>query len=244
MAHAEAQGFYEERGGFFVWLDHLIDFLYRRSRVWGMKCLNQIGCLSLIAILLLSCKDKKEPLTEVVKSEAVPVVKDVRIVMKTDKGEIKATMFATKAPITVASFLNLAHRDFYDGLTFHRVIEDFVIQGGDPDGNGKGGPGYLLPNEIAPGLKHDKVGVFSMARKSKPDTAGSQFFITLGVAEHLDGGYSIFGQVTDGLEVVESIEVGDKILAIEVLDSTEGLFKVQEQHLKQWNQVLDQRVSK
>ncbi len=213
-----------------------------------MKKFYQIGGLSLWALLLMSCGgEKKESAgdtSEAAEVEPVPVVTDIRVVIKTNKGEIEATMFASKAPITVASFLNLAKRGYYDGLAFHRVVEDFVIQGGDPDGTGKGGPGYFLPNEIAPGLKHDKVGVFSMARKSKPDTAGSQFFITLGVAEHLDGGYSIFGEVNEGLKVVESIEVGDKIVGIKVLDSTDNLFKAQEERLKEWNQILDQREAK
>jgi len=196
----------------------------------------------LVALVISSCDKKTEQV--VVEPEPAPEVSDIRIILKTNKGDIKATMFASKAPITVASFLNLAKRDYYDGLAFHRVVEDFVIQGGDPDGNGKGGPGYLLPNEITPGLKHDKVGVFSMARKSKPDTAGSQFFITLGVAEHLDGGYSIFGDVSEGLEVVESIEVGDKIVDIKILDSTDALFKTQADKLEQWNKILDQSPAK
>jgi len=200
---------------------------------------------------MLSCGKKDRQ--KIVEPEPALVVTDIRIVLKTGKGDIKASMFATKAPITVASFLNLAQRDFYDGLTFHRVVEDFMIQGGDPDGNldsraqegdsdgTRGGPGYFLPNEIAPGLKHDKAGIFSMARKAKPDTAGSQFFITLGPAEHLDGGYSIFGEVTEGLEAIEQIEVGDKIMDIEILDSTDALFKTQAAKIEEWNQILDQR---
>lgn len=197
--------------------------------------------MALVAAVVSSCGKKEEPV--VANPEPTPVVSDIRIVLKTDKGDIKATLFASKAPVTVASFLNLAKRNFYDGLTFHRVVEDFVIQGGDPDGNGKGGPGYLLPDEIAPGLKHDKKGVFSMARKSKPDTAGSQFFITLGPAPHLDGGYSIFGEVTEGLEVVDQIEVGDKIVDIEILDPADALFKTQAGNLEEWNRILDQRIN-
>ena len=207
-----------------------------------MKGFNQISWVAFVAVMVSSCDKKIEQVAD--EPESAPMVSDIRIILKTDKGDIKATMFATKAPITVASFLNLSKRDYYDGLTFHRVVEDFVIQGGDPDGNGKGGPGYFLPNEIAPGLKHDKVGVFSMARKSKPDTAGSQFFITLGVAEHLDGGYSIFGEVTEGLEAVELIEKGDKIVDVEILDSTDALFKMQAEKLEEWNKILDQRPTK
>lgn len=207
-----------------------------------MKGFYQIRWMVLVVVAMVSCEKKNEVVEN--KPEPAPVVKDIGIILKTDKGDIKAKMFATKAPITVASFLNLARRDYYDGLTFHRVVEDFVIQGGDPDGNGKGGPGYFLPNEIAPGLKHDKVGVFSMARKSKPDTAGSQFFITLGVADHLDGGYSIFGEVSEGLDVVEKIEVGDKIVDIKILDPTDALFKSQAANLEEWNRILDQRSVK
>jgi peptidyl-prolyl cis-trans isomerase B (cyclophilin B) len=207
-----------------------------------MKGFYQISWVAFVAVMVSSCDKKIEQVAD--EPESAPMVSYIRIILKTDKGDIKATMFATKAPITVASFLNLSKRDYYDGLTFHRVVEDFVIQGGDPDGNGKGGPGYFLPNEIAPGLKHDKVGVFSMARKSKPDTAGSQFFITLGVAEHLDGGYSIFGEVTEGLEAVELIEKGDKIVDVEILDSTDALFKAQADKLVEWNKILDQRPAK
>jgi peptidyl-prolyl cis-trans isomerase B (cyclophilin B) len=203
---------------------------------------NRIAGMALVAVALSSCGKKEEPVAT--EPDPAPVVSDIRIILKTNKGDIKATLFASKAPITVASFLNLARRNFYDGLAFHRVVEGFVIQGGDPDGNGKGGPGYLLPNEIAPELKHDKKGVFSMARKSKPDTAGSQFFITLGPAPHLDGGYSIFGVVTGGLEVVEQIEVGDKMVGIETLDPVEALFQAQAGNLEQWNRILDQRPHK
>jgi len=132
-----------------------------------------------------------------------------------------------------------------------------MIQGGDPDGNvdtatgggdpdgTKGGPGYFLPTEIASDLKHDKAGIFSMARKlSNPDTGGSQFFITMVPAAHLDGGYSIFGEVTDSLEAVEQIKVGDTIVDIEILDATDALFKTQAVRLEEWNHILDQRPAK
>jgi len=217
-----------------------------------MKRLYQSGGLAIVVVVMLSCGKKDGQV--VTESEFAPVVTDIRIILKTDRGDISATMFATKAPITVASFLNLARRDFYDGLTFHQVVENFMIQGGDPDGNvditvegsdpngTRGGPGYFLPNEIAPSLKHNKAGIFSMARKtSKPDTAGSQFFITLGPAAHLDGGYSIFGEVTEGLGAVKQIEVGDRIVDIQILDSTDALFLAQEANLKNWNDILEQR---
>lgn len=166
-------------------------------------------------------------------------VKDIRIIIKTDKGDIKATMYAIKAPLTAANFLNLAKRDYYDGIIFHRVVPNFVIQGGDPTGTGRGGPGYTIENEIDPNLLHDEAGIFSMARKPQPDTAGSQFFITHNKTPHLDGGYSVFGKVTEGQDVVDSIRVGDKIEDIEILDSTDALFAKMKDRVDEWNKILD-----
>ena len=166
-------------------------------------------------------------------------VKDIRIIIKTDKGDIKATMYAVKAPLTSANFLNLAKRDYYDGIIFHRVVPNFVIQGGDPTGTGRGGPGYTIENEIDPDLLHDDAGIFSMARKPQPDTAGSQFFITHNATPHLDGGYSVFGKVTEGQDVVDSIRVGDKIKDIEILDSTDALFAKMKDRIDEWNKILD-----
>ena len=168
-------------------------------------------------------------------------ISDIQATIKTSKGAIKVLVYASKTPVTAASFLNLAKRNYYDGVTFHRVVEDFVIQGGDPSGTGRGGPGYVIENEIAPDLKHDAKGVLSMARKKEPDTNGSQFFITLDATPHLDGGYSLFGKVIEGLEVVDLIEEGDKIEDIEVHDSTDALFSKLEKRLVEWNAILDQR---
>jgi peptidyl-prolyl cis-trans isomerase B (cyclophilin B) len=166
---------------------------------------------------------------------------DVRIKMVTTKGTIEATLFASKVPLTVANFLNLAQRGYYDGLTFHRVIQDFMIQGGDPTGTGRGGPGYRFADEFDPTLRHDKAGTFSMANAG-PGTNGSQFFITHGPTPHLDDRHSVFGLVTRGQKVVDAIEKGDKIQKIEILDSTADLFKAQAEHLDQWNKILDARA--
>lgn len=174
-------------------------------------------------------------------AEAKAEIEDVSATLKTSRGDIKVKIYASKAPVTSANFLNLAKRDYYDGVAFHRVVEDFVIQGGDPSGTGRGGPGYFIPNEIAPGMKHDRAGILSMARKREPDTNGSQFFITLNETPHLDGLYSIFGEVTEGLEVVEKIEVGDKILDVEVHDATDALFLKLEKQVEEWNAILDKR---
>ena len=139
--------------------------------------------------------------------------------METSRGRIVMQLDAADAPNTVNNFVFLSCTGYYDGLSFHRVVKEptpFVIQGGDPKGDGTGGPGYVFDNEISPNLKHDTAGVLSMARTSQPNTNGSQFFITLGPAPHLDGGYNVFGRVTQGLEVVNAIQPGDRILSVGV----------------------------
>ncbi len=165
--------------------------------------------------------------------------KDIRIVMKTSKGDIHATLFATKAPITVANFLNLSRRGFYDGVTFHRVIPDFMIQGGDPTGTGMGGPGYKFADEFAPGLKHDRPGLFSMANAG-PGTNGSQFFVTHVPTPWLDGKHAIFGAVDSAKDqdIVNAIRQGDKITGVEIVDSPETLFAAQSAQIAAWNKVL------
>ena len=162
---------------------------------------------------------------------------DIRILLKTSRGDIAGTIFASKVPITAANFLNLAKRGFYNGIKFHRVIKDFMIQGGDPTGTGSGGPGYKFADEIDKSFKHSKGGLFSMANAG-PNTNGSQFFITHVATPWLDGKHAIFGEVTTGKEVVDSIAQGDKITAIEILDSTDDLFAAQKAQLDKWNAIL------
>jgi peptidyl-prolyl cis-trans isomerase B (cyclophilin B) len=176
------------------------------------------------------------------------MLNDIRIVIHTVKGDIEATLFPSKAPVTSANFLNLASRKFYDGLTFHRVVPGFVIQGGDPVGTGSGGPGYRFENEVHPTLSHVNIGALAMANAG-PNTNGSQFYVTIESLrpEHvkmLDSSYSIFGQVTKGLEVTTKIAQGDKIQSVDVLDSTEELFTGQKARLKEWNKILDQKFGK
>ena len=133
----------------------------------------------------------------------------VNIVIDTNMGEIKAELYPDVAPVTVKNFIDLIKKGFYNGLTFHRVIEGFMIQGGCPKGNGTGGPGYCIKGEFrANGVKNDlkhERGVLSMARAMDPDSAGSQFFIMHETSPHLDGQYAAFGKVTDGMNVVDRI---------------------------------------
>ncbi|VVB52787.1 Cyclophilin type peptidyl-prolyl cis-trans isomerase/CLD [uncultured archaeon] len=135
-------------------------------------------------------------------------------ILETTKGTIKFELYETEAPITTKNFIDLAQKGFYNGLTFHRVIRGFMIQGGCPKGDGTGGPGYTIRDEFHPKLKHTK-GAVSMANAG-PNTGGSQFFITEAPQPHLDGKHSVFGQVREGQNVVESIKKGDKIIKVTI----------------------------
>jgi cyclophilin family peptidyl-prolyl cis-trans isomerase len=132
-------------------------------------------------------------------------------IVETSMGTFKIELFADKAPHTVQNFIELVNRGFYKNMIFHRVVAGFVIQTGDPTGTGRGGSERSIKLEIHPDLKHDRAGIVGMARSQDPDSATSQFYITLGPAPHLDGKYAIFGRVIEGLEVVMAIgqvEVG------------------------------------
>lgn len=134
--------------------------------------------------------------------------KSYTAVLRTDKGDITLELFADKTPRSVNNFVFLARQGFYDDTIFHRVIDNFMVQGGDPTGTGRGGPGYKFPDEFHPGLRHDKPGVLSMANAG-PGTNGSQFFITHVPTPWLDNKHSVFGQVTQGMDVVRSIPPRD-----------------------------------
>ena len=129
-------------------------------------------------------------------------------VFKTEKGDITVELFADKAPNTVNNFVFLAREGFYDNTTFHRVIQGFMAQGGDPTGTGRGGPGYRFADEFHPALKHDSAGILSMANAG-PNTNGSQFFITFGPTPHLDGKHAVFGRVVGGMDVLKAIRLRD-----------------------------------
>ncbi len=147
-------------------------------------------------------------------------------VFETSKGEIIASLEYRKVPLTVMNFIGLAEgtlpfknrngKYFYDGMIFHRVVPNFIIQSGDPLGNGSGGPGYMFPNETRSDLKHDKAGVLAMANRG-PDTNGSQFYITMRPAPWLDGYFSVFGHVVKGMDVVTSIAQGDELKSVRIV---------------------------
>ena len=147
--------------------------------------------------------------------------------METDKGTIVIELFADKAPKTVNNFVFLSRQGYYESVIFHRVIADFMVQGGDPTGTGSGGPGYKFGDEFHPSLRHNKRGILSMANAG-PGTNGSQFFITHGPTPHLDNKHSVFGQVIEGEDVLMSIPPRDpsnrnapavKIVRIEIVES-------------------------
>ena len=134
--------------------------------------------------------------------------KNYKARMETDKGTMVIELFAAKTPITVNNFVFLSREGYYDGVIFHRVINDFMVQGGDPTGTGRGGPGYKFGDEFDSSLKHDKRGILSMANAG-PATNGSQFFITHGPTPHLNGKHTVFGQVVEGLDVLMAIPARD-----------------------------------
>lgn len=162
--------------------------------------------------------------------------------IRTNKGVINLNLYADHAPVTVASFVNLAQRGYYDGLIFHRVISDFMVQGGCPQGSGMGGPGYKFEDECTPALKHDRPGILSMANAG-PRTNGSQFFITHVPTNWLDGKHTVFGAVVgnDDQAVVNSIAQGDRIESVEIVGDTTDLLAKQKSRVDEWNAVLDKR---
>ena len=157
-------------------------------------------------------------------------------VFDTAKGVIKVELLADKAPLTVANFVNLAQRGFYDGLSFHRVIADFMIQGGCPEGSGRGGPGYRFEDETGNGVPHER-GVLSMANAG-PNTNGSQFFITHIKTDWLDGRHTVFGKVTEGIEVVDAIAQGDKINSVKIEGDATAVLAAKADRVAEWNKVL------
>ena len=162
---------------------------------------------------------------------------ELRAIIDTSKGTIEVSLNERAAPTTVVNFVNLAIRGFYDGLTFHRVERNFMIQGGDPLADGTGGPGYQFAGEIL--LKHNQPGIISMAN-SGPGTDGSQFFLTHLATSHLDGLHSVFGKVISGQSIVNQIRRRDIISSIIIEGDPSALFRKRQDQLSEWNQVLDE----
>ena len=158
----------------------------------------------------------------------------------TSRGPIRIRLHDDKAPLTVANFVNLVQRGYYDGLSFHRVIPDFMIQGGCPKGTGTGGPGYRFEDECRADLRHDKPGVLSMANAG-PGTNGSQFFITHVATPWLDGKHTVFGEVIGAgdQQVVDAVRGGDKIESITIEGDTAALLASQAGRIGEWNKALD-----
>ena len=159
--------------------------------------------------------------------------------IKTNKGTIKLNLYYDEAPITVTNFVNLSNKGYYDNLSFHRVIENFMVQGGCPTGTGTGGPGYQFEDEFHPDLNHDKPGVLSMANAG-PGTNGSQFFITHLETPWLDNKHTVFGSVidADSQEIVNNISQGDKIKNIDIKGELSDK-EVYKNLIKSWNKILD-----
>jgi peptidyl-prolyl cis-trans isomerase B (cyclophilin B) len=154
----------------------------------------------------------------------------------TDRGPIRIELYPDKAPLTVANFVNLAQRGFYNGLNFHRVINDFMVQGGCPQGTGTGGPGYKFEDEANNGVGHER-GVLSMANAG-PNTNGSQFFITHVATPWLNGKHTVFGKVVEGMDVVDSIKQGDLIKSLKIEGDAAAVLAAKADRVADWNRIL------
>ncbi|TAL74793.1 MAG: peptidylprolyl isomerase [Rhodanobacter sp.] len=166
----------------------------------------------------------------------------INVTLTTNRGDIHLRLHDDKASLTVANFVNLVRRGYYDGLSFHRVIADFMVQGGCPEGTGRGGPGYRFEDEFDATLRHDKPGVLSMANAG-PRTNGSQFFITHVATPWLDGKHSVFGEVVGAGDqaVVNAIQQGDVITKATADGDVDALLAKHAERVGEWNRVLDQR---
>ena len=170
---------------------------------------------------------------------------DLKAVIETNKGTINLKLFAEQAPVTVGNFVNLVKRGYYNNLKFHRVIPDFMIQGGCPAGDGRGGPGYKFQDEFVKELCHDKPGILSMDNAG-PQTNGSQFFITHAATPWLDGKHTVFGEVASEIDqnIVNQIAQGDKISSILIECEIEELMTSISPMIEKWNAVIDKNFTK
>ncbi len=172
----------------------------------------------------------------IMNNEQTERIVEIKITIETSKGPININMFPEKVPVTTANFLNLAKKGFYDGLSFHRVIPNFMIQGGCPLGTGTGGPGYRFEDEFDASLRHDSAGKLSMANAG-PGTNGSQFFVTHGPTPHLDDAHTVFGEVAsvDDQAIVDSVEQGDTITTISMTGDVDSFLTSQQARIDEWN---------
>ena len=154
----------------------------------------------------------------------------------TSLGTFKVEVYLDKMPITAGNFIKLAKEGFYDGLHFHRVIKDFMIQGGCPQGTGTGGPGYKFEDEANNGVRHER-GVLSMANAG-PNTNGSKFFITHVATPWLDGKHTVFGKVVDGMDVVDKVAQGDKIKSVKIEGDADAALAAKSDRVAEWNRIL------
>lgn len=200
--------------------------------------MKKVLVILLIIILSISLLAKKSNKSNKEEKKMADVV--ITVVMKTNKGDINLVLFPDKAPVTVANFVNLAKNGYYDGLKFHRVIEDFMVQGGDPTGTGAGGPGYRFEDEVNNGLNFSEPGILAMANAG-PGTNGSQFFITTVPTTWLNDKHTIFGELKSekDMEVLKSILQGDKIESITISgDGADKVLADQKDRVAEWNKVL------
>lgn len=190
-----------------------------------MQRIFQVLALLLSATLLQAQTPAKDP-------------NELYAIIDTDRGRMEFLLYRQVAPLTVSAFVNLATRGYYDGLTFHRVISDFMAQGGDPVGDGSGGPGYKFEDEIA--MKLNQEGILAMAN-SGPASNGSQFFIAHQALPHLNGVHTVFGLVMSGKEIIRQLKPGDVIRSITIEGNAKGMLERKSDRVYQWNQILDEK---
>ncbi len=206
--------------------------------------MKKIVLLIISFVFLFGCesnmKNQKLSKSNFKKKEVTEKMSELKATIKTTKGEININLFPEVAPITVSNFVNLATKGYYDGLDFHRVIEDFMIQGGCPLGTGTGGPGYQFEDECSSEARFDKSGKLAMAN-SGPGTNGSQFFITHIATTWLQGKHTIFGEVVSEADqkIVDAIQQGDLIEAITIEGDYAELLESNKDKVAEWNTVLD-----
>jgi len=193
--------------------------------------------VALFALIPMQSVRADEAAKDPAASEKTATTPKLVAVFETKHGKIRLQLFDDRAPLTCANFVNLAQHGYYDGLTFHRVIKDFMIQGGDPEGTGRGGPGYSFRDELHPELRHDSAGILSMAN-SGPNTNGSQFFITHKETPHLDDRHSVFGKVIEGQDVVNAVEQGDEMIKVTIEGDATSLLAAYKDQIAEWNEAL------